>query len=221
MSDSQTSEPGRSETGDETIGVLVADDHPVVRQGLTLMLAHEPGLAAVGEACTAREAVEMFALLKPDVMLLDLRMGDLDGAAAIAMIRENNPEARVVVLTNHEGTDDIYRSLRAGARGYVLKGATTNEILTAIRKVHAGGTYIPADVAAKLSERLQTEDLTERELTVLRLIARGRANAEIAQTLSIGEATVKYHVTNILAKLGVSDRTRAAIVALERGLAHL
>ena len=221
MIDPPTPERSRSEVGEEIIGVLIADDHPVVRQGLALMLTHEPGLAAIGEASSAREAIEMYALMKPDVMLLDLRMGDLDGAAAIAIIRESDPEARVIVLTNHEGTDDIYRSLRAGARGYVLKGATTNEILAAIRRVHAGGTYIPPEVAAKLSERLLTEDLTQRELTVLRLIARGRSNAEIAQTLSITEATVKYHVTNILAKLGVPDRTRAAIVALERGLAHL
>jgi two-component system NarL family response regulator len=191
------------------IRILLADDHPVVRQGLAAMIAREPDMAVVGEAENGREVVRQFQDFRPDVVLMDLRMPEMDGVDAILAIRELSPKARVVVLTTYDDDEDIYHGLRAGARAYLLKDAPPDELLEAIRAVHAGHKLIPSEIAAKLTDRLACPELTERELEVLRLIANGKTNLAIASLLGVAEGTVKFHVNNILSKLGAEDRTQA------------
>lgn len=206
---------------ENAIRVLIADDHPVVRQGLAAMIEYERDMTIVAEVEDGEEAVASFARHHPDVALLDLRMPRLDGLAAIIAIRDQYPNARIIVLTTYDHEEDIYRALRAGARAYLLKDSPAEDLLAAIRTVHAGQKHIPAGIGAKLSEHMSRPPLTERELEVLRLIVAGQSNQAIAKSLVIAEGTVKYHVNNILTKLGVNDRTQAVTSALKSGMVHL
>ena len=204
------------------IRILIADDHPVVREGLAAMIERRPDMTVVAEAATGREAVAAYRAAQPDVVLMDLRMPDMTGVEAIGAIRGEFPGARIIVLTTYDGDEDIYRGLQAGARAYLLKDAPRDELLDAIRAVHAGQTRIPPAVAARLAERvLAGPELTARELEVLQGIVAGRSNKEIGAALGISEGTVKAHVNNILGKLGVADRTQAVTTALQRGIVHL
>jgi two-component system, NarL family, response regulator len=203
------------------IRILVVDDHPVVRQGLVGMLEEVPDLTVVGQACNGREAIEFFRQQQPDVTLMDLRMPEMDGVAAISAICAEFHQAQIVVLSTYDSDEDIYRGLRSGAKGYLLKDAEPEELLAAIRTVYSGKQYIPPDVGAKLAERMMSPQLSDRELEVLRLMAKGKSNQEISEELCIAERTVKFHINNIFSKLGVGDRTGAVIIALERGIARL
>ncbi|WP_427159304.1 response regulator [Aliinostoc sp. HNIBRCY26] len=203
------------------IRILIVDDHPVVRQGLAAMIDRESDMAVVGQACNGREAVAVFRQHQPDVTLMDLRMPEMDGVAAITAICNEFENAQIMVLTTYDGDEDIYRGLKAGAKGYLLKDAEPDELLAAIRMVNAGQKYIPPSVGAKLAERVGVLQLSGRELEVIRLMATGKTNQEIASALQISEGTVKYHVNNILSKLGVSDRIQAVITALKRGIVSL
>jgi two-component system NarL family response regulator len=197
----------------------VVDDHPVVRRGLVTLLKIEPGMEIVAEAGDGIEAVEQFRTHKPDVTLMDLRLPRMSGVEAIASIRQEFAAARIILLTTYDGDDDIYRGLQAGAKGYLLKDASCDEILDAIRAVHQGQKYLPVTVGAKLAERMDSPQLSERECEVLRQLAQGKSNQEIAKALGITEGTVKFHINKILPKLGVSDRTSAVIAAFRRGIA--
>jgi two-component system NarL family response regulator len=203
------------------LDVLIADDHPIVREGLRAVIDDQPRMRVVAEASTGAEAVELAAKHRPDVLLLDLRMPELGGVEAIQAIRAEWPEARILVLTTYDGDEDIYRALQAGALAYLLKGTSRVELLEAIRAVGRGQRLVPPTVAAKLAERVAGQELTARELDVLRLIVAGRSNKEIGEDLALAEGTVKFHVNNLLGKLGVADRTQAATEALRRGLVHL
>lgn len=205
----------------DPIRLLIADDHPVVREGLAAMLNRRADLSVVGEASNGREAVELYRREKPDVTLMDLRMPEMGGVEAIATLRAEFPHARFIVLTTYDGDEDIARALKAGAQAYLLKDTPRDELLDAIRAVHAGRKRIAPEMAAKLADRLTTPELTEREMEVLKLIVAGQSNKEIGAALTITEGTVKVHVNNLLGKLGVSDRTQAVTEALRRGLVHL
>ncbi|WP_433966356.1 response regulator [Tunturiibacter gelidiferens] len=205
----------------ERIRVLVVDDHHVVRQGLVALLNIMPDIEVVGEASDGLQAIELHRILKPDITLMDLQLPNLAGVDAILQIRADSPAARFIVLTTFDGDEDIFRSLQAGAKAYLLKGMTVDELLSTIQAVHSGRTLISPAIAEKLAERMSTQPLTHRELKVLERIVAGRANKEIASDLKISEATVKSHINSLLGKLGVSDRTHAATVALQRGIVHL
>jgi DNA-binding NarL/FixJ family response regulator len=204
-----------------TIRVLCVDDHPLVRKGIASILANEADMELVGEANNGREAVEMFRQFKPDVVLMDLRMPDLDGTSATRMIRQEVPEAKIIALTSYDGDQDIYRALEAGVRGYILKEMVHTEVVRAIRTVHSGKRLMPQEVAERLSEYFPQVALTPREVEVLGLVAKGMANKEIATKLGTASGTVKMHIQNILAKLGAADRTHAVTIAMERGILHL
>jgi two-component system, NarL family, response regulator len=204
------------------IRILVADDHAVVRMGLTAMIQSEPDLEVVAEAQDGRQALELYRRHLPDILLTDLRMPELDAVALTQALCREWPEARVIVLSTYEGEEEIYRALQAGAHAYLLKRESLgDEILEAIRAVHAGQRYLPAAVAAALAERMHRAVLTAREIEVLKAVADGLRNKQVASQLQISEATVKVHVTNILAKLGVADRTEAVTVGLRRGIIRL
>ena len=203
------------------VRLLVVDDHHVVRQGFIALLATVPDMQVVAQAADGAQAIAMYRQYLPDVTLMDLRMQGMNGVEATAAIRAEFPAARIIVLTTFDGDEDIYRALQAGARGYLLKGMDTDELLSAIRTVHAGKSRIPAPVAERLAERMSAPKLTDRETDVLRLIVGGNSNKEIAAALFISEATVKTHINSLLGKLGVSDRTQAATTALQRGIVHL
>lgn len=203
------------------IRVLIADDHPVVLQGLAAMIGRQPGMVVVAEARNGREAVDLFRSQQPDVALIDLRMPIVDGVEAIAIIREEYPDARLIVLTTYDTDEDIYRGLQAGAMAYLLKGTSPDDLMEVIRSVAAGQKRIPSDIAAKLTTRIIRPDLTSRELEVLQLIVAGQSNREIGTSLGISEGTVRAHVNNILSKMGASDRTQAATLAIRRGLIRL
>jgi DNA-binding NarL/FixJ family response regulator len=201
--------------------VMLADDHPVVREGFAAMIETEPDMTVVGQARSGEEALDLFRRLRPDVTLMDLRMKGMGGVEAIRALRLEFPNSRLIVLTTYDGDEDIYRALEAGAQAYLLKDMLCDEILAAIRAVHAGKRRIPDAVGTRLAERLAGPDLSTREQNVLDLVAAGRSNKDIGAELKITEATVKGHMTNILGKLGVTDRTQAVITALRRGLVHL
>ncbi|WNZ25770.1 response regulator transcription factor [Leptolyngbya sp. NK1-12] len=203
------------------IRVLVVDDHPVVRQGLIGMLEEAPDIVIVGQGRNGHEAIAVFQQQQPDVTLMDLRMPEMEGVAAITVICNEFPNARIIVLTTYDTDEEIYRGLRAGAKGYLLKDSEPEELLTAIRTVNRGQQYIPSNVAAKLVQRMTGPELSDRELEVLQLIGQGMSNQEISTALNISESTVKTHVNRILSKLDVKDRTQAAIIALKRGIANL
>jgi DNA-binding NarL/FixJ family response regulator len=205
----------------ERIRILVVDDHHVVRQGLVALLNIIPDIEVVGEASDGLQAIDLHKTLHPDITLMDLQLPNLGGVEAILKIRANDPAARFIVLTTFDGDEDIFRSLQAGAKAYLLKGMTVDELVSTIQAVHGGRTLISPAIAEKLAERMSTQALTNRELKVLERIVAGRANKEIASDLQISEATVKSHINSLLGKLGVSDRTHAATVALQRGIVHL
>ncbi|MEH1771569.1 MAG: response regulator transcription factor [Nostoc sp.] len=203
------------------IRVLIVDDHSIVRQGLTTIINRDPEMTVIAQAEDGQQAIALFREYQPDVTLMDLRMPQIAGVEAITAICAEFIAARIVVLTTYDGDEDIYRGLQAGAKGYLLKDAKPNELLSAIRTIHRGQQYIPPAVGAKLVQRMSNPELSERELDVLRLMAQGMSNLEISTTLSIGESTVKSHVNRILSKLGVNDRTQAVIIAVKRGIVNL
>jgi DNA-binding NarL/FixJ family response regulator len=203
------------------IRILLADDHPVLREGVRALAADEADMEFVAEACSGREAIEEFRKHRPDVVLMDLQMPDMNGIDAMMAIRKEFPDARFIVLTTYAGDVRISRALKAGARGYLLKSLLRRELLDTIRAVHAGQKRIPAELAGQVADHLADDSLTSREIEVLRLIAAGNANKIVADKLSITEETVKGHVKSILSKLGVNDRTHAVTVGLKRGIIEL
>ena len=205
----------------QRIRVFVVEDHAVVRQGLIALLSSSLQIEVVGSAKDGQEAVERYASLMPDVTLIDLQMPGMPGVEAIQQIRRAVPAARFIVLTTFDGDEDIYRAMQAGARAYLLKGVDMEELVEAILAVNAGRGRIPSVIAEKLAQRIGSEELSVREVEVLERIVAGRANKEIASDLNISEATVKSHVNSLLGKLGASDRTHAAVLALQRGIVHL
>jgi DNA-binding NarL/FixJ family response regulator len=208
-------------SGERIIRVLVADDHFVVRMGLIALVNTEPDMKVVGEAADGNQAVEMFARLVPDLVLMDLRMPVKDGITATREIRAKHPEARILMLTTFDGDTDIHHAIQAGARGYVLKNSTGDKLIPALRAVAAGQKWIPKEIATRLASRNLFEELTPREVQVLQQMARGLANKEIGDVLKITEHTVKDHLKNILGKMRVADRTEAVTVALQRGIIQL
>lgn len=205
----------------ELIRVLIADDHPVVREGIAAMLRLGPEIRVIAEASTTEEAIASALLHRPDIVLMDLRMPEIGGVEAIKRLREAWPEVRVILLTTYDHDEDIYRALLAGAKSYLLKDIPRQELLDGVRAVHAGKKYIHPDVAAKLAEQIGAEHLSEREIDVLQLIAAGKSNKEIGSQLSITEGTVKVHISNLMSKLGVNDRTQAVIEGLRKGLIYI
>lgn len=203
------------------IRVLVVDDHPVVRTGLGAVISLEPDFELVGEAEDGAQAVVMVREQRPDVVLMDLRMPCMDGVSAIRAIRTESPEMRVLALTTYDGDVSIHRALEAGARGYLLKDMLLTDVVTAIRAVHRGERVIPAPVAARLAEFTPRADLTEREIEVMRFVAQGFSNREIASAIGRSDETVKLHLKNVFAKLGVDDRTEAVTVAIARGILNI
>lgn len=205
----------------DKIRIIVIDDQAVVRQGFVSLINTVHDMTVVAEGTNGQQAVELYREHRPDIVLMDLRMPVMGGVEAIKAIKREFPAARLIVLTTFDGDEDIYRSLQAGAQGYLLKDMFFEELEDAIRTVRAGGRRIPGVVAERLAERVGGSDLTARELEVLGQIVRGRSNKEIAAAFRISEATVKSHINSILSKLGVADRTQAATTALQRGIVHL
>lgn len=214
-------EPSRGRKARTTIRIMTVDDHPIFRDGLAALLAAYPDFELVAEAADGVRAVEFFRLHRPDVTLMDLSMPVMGGAEAIEKITVEFPDARVIALTTYEGDADIHRALQAGARGYLLKDAIRTQVADAIRSVYRGGLVLPPAVAQRLAEFTPRVELTERELEVMALMAKGMSNKEVAVAIGRTEATVKVHVQHILEKLEVGDRTEAVTVALKRGIIHL
>ena len=203
------------------IRILTVDDHPLLRKGIAALVNAEPDMKLIAEASNGKEAIEKFRQHRPDITLMDLQMPDLTGTESIVRIQSEFPNARIVVLTTYQGDAQVLRALRAGARAYILKAHVHRELLETIRAVHAGQKRIPPDIAAQMAEHATDDALSSREIDVLRLIAAGNSNKLIADQLSISEATVKSHVTNILSKLGANDRTHAVTIGLKRGIIEL
>jgi len=203
------------------IRVLSVDDHPLLREGIAALVANQADMQVVAEASNGREALEMFRKHRPDVTLMDLQMPEMSGIDAMSSIRGEFPDARIIVLTTYTGDVQISRALKAGARAYLLKGSLRKELPETIRAVHAGQKRVSSEVAAEIAEHATDAVLTPREVDVLRLVADGNANKEIAAQLSLTEETVKSHVRNILAKLGANDRTHAVAIGLKRGIFNL
>ena len=203
------------------IRILLADDHPILRQGVRALAADEDDMEFVAEASSGLEAIEEFRRHRPDVVLIDLQMPDMNGIEAMTAIRGEFPDARFIVLTTYAGDVQILRALKAGARAYLLKSLLRRELLDTIRAVHAGQRRIPAELAAQITDHLADDSLTAREIDVLRLIATGNSNKIVADKLSITEETVKGHVKSILSKLGANDRTHAVTIGLKRGIIEL
>ena len=203
------------------IRILSVDDHPLLNEGIAAIINSQPDMQLVGQATSGGDAIRKFREHRPDVTLMDLRMPDMSGIDTMIAIRNECPEARIVMLTTFEGDVEIQRSLEAGARGYLLKSMPPKELIAVIRQVHAGKKRIPSEVAARLAEHLGEEDLTPREMDVLRHAANGNRNRDIAEKLFISEETVKVHIKHIMEKLGANDRTQAVAVALSRGIIQL
>jgi DNA-binding NarL/FixJ family response regulator len=205
----------------ERIRILIADDHSVVREGLVSLVKRKSDMVVVAEASNGREAVDLWKERRPDVTLLDLRMPELDGVGAIKEIRELDENAQIVVLTTYDGDEDIYRAIKAGAKAYLLKDTARDALVETVRRVHAGETYLPPQLAAKLAERVSGEALSPREIDVLQRMAIGKSNKEIGADLFISEGTVKTHIKSIFSKLDVVSRTEAVATATRRGLIQL
>ena len=203
------------------IRILIVDDHPVVRAGLTSMLGTQPGLQVIGSASSGEEAIEMLKLQSLDLLLLDLRMPSMNGIDTLLAIKSLGIPTRVIVLTNFETDEDIYRAVHAGAEGYLLKNTSQSEMVEAIRAVHSGKRYIPPHIASRLTERMMRSDLTTREHEVLTMLAKGLTNKQIGRVLKISSNTVRNHVNSIIDKLEVSDRTEAATTAIQRGIIEI
>jgi len=208
-------------TGPNSIRIMTVDDHPLLREGITALIKTQPDMEVVAEACDGEEAIAQFRLHRPDVTLMDMQMPNVNGTEAITRIRSEFPDAKIIVLSTYAGDVQILRAIKAGARGYLLKGNVRTELLEAIRTVHAGRKRIPPDIAAELADHAADDQLTSREIDVLHLIGEGNANKQIADKLSIGETTVKNHISNILSKLGANDRGHAVTIALQRGIIQL
>ncbi|HTC32317.1 MAG TPA: response regulator transcription factor [Bryobacteraceae bacterium] len=203
------------------IRVLAVDDHALLRDGIAALIGNQADMELVAEASNGREAIELFRQHQPDVTLMDLQMPEMGGIDALSAIRGEFPEARIIVLTTYAGDVQVFRALKAGARGFLLKGLLRKELLETIRAVHAGQKRLPPEIAAEVAEHATDDSLTPREIDVLRLIAGGNANKEIAAQLSLTEETVKGHVKNILAKLDANDRTHAVTIGLKRGIIEI
>jgi len=203
------------------IRIMLVDDHPIVRIGLAALIGTLPGMETVAQAGGGGEAIELHKKHQPDVTLMDLRLPDISGVDVIRAIRAVQPEARFIVLTTYEGDEDIHQALQAGARGYIIKGMPHQLLADAIKRVHAGGRYLPQVVRAALANRTPSSDLSVREREILERIAQGKSNKEIAAELDLAEITVKMRVSAILERLDVHDRTEAVVTALQRGLLHL
>ena len=205
----------------KSIRILTVDDHPVVRNGIAGLVEDQADMLLVGEASNGREALQQFRTHRPDVTLMDLQMPEMTGVDAIIAIRDEFPQARIIVLTTYSGDVQVVRALKAGAQGYLIKNLLHKELLDAIRKVHAGKKVLTPEVSGEVASHAADDALTPAEISVLRLIAEGNANKQIAAQLSISEETVKSRVKNILSKLGASDRTQAVTIALKRGIIEL
>ena len=205
----------------QPIRVFSVDDHPLLREGIAALVNNQPDMELVGEAATGAEAIQQFKEHEPDVTLLDLRLPDMSGIDVLIAIRSEFPEARLVMLTTFEGDVEVQRALQAGARGYLLKNMPPSELLEVIRQVHAGKKRIPPEIASQLLEHMSDEGLTEREVEVLREVADGNRNREIAERLFISEETVKVHIKHIMEKLGAADRTQAVAIGVRRGIIQL
>lgn len=208
-------------TSNSPIQVLVVEDHNVVRQGIVAILNQQENITVVAEAKNGKEAIALHATHQPDVTLMDLRMPQMEGLDAIIQIRDATPKAYIIILTTYDTDEDIYRGLQAGARGYLLKDTTAKDLVKAVRQVAQGKRFIPSNVAMKLADRMETDELTNRERDVLKLMVLGSSTTGLAEALNISEGTVKFHVGHIFQKLGVNDRTQAVVVALRRGLVRL
>ncbi|MGD0648875.1 MAG: response regulator transcription factor [Acidobacteriaceae bacterium] len=204
--------------GSSLIRILAVDDHPLVRKGIVGLVADEPDMTTVAEACNGREAIQQFRIHLPDITLMDLQMPEMNGIDAISAIRGEFPEARIIVLTTYAGDVQVLRALKAGARAYMLKNLLDKDLLETIRAIHVGKKTVSPEISYELAEHATDDSLTPGEISVLHLIAEGNANKQIADRLSIAEETVKGRVKNILSKLGANDRTHAAIIGLRRGI---
>ena len=207
--------------GPKTIRIMTVDDHPLLRQGIAVLLAGQPEMELVAEASDGQEAIAQFRRHRPDVTLMDLQMPNVNGTEAISRIRSEFPDAKILVFSTYAGDVQVLHAIKAGARGYLLKGNVRTELLDAIRSVHAGHKRIPPEIAAELAEHAADDALSSREIDVLRLIAAGNGNKQIADKLSIEETTVKSHISSILSKLGANDRTHAVTIGLQRGIIEL
>jgi two-component system NarL family response regulator len=203
----------------QPIRIFLADDHPALRAGLAAILNSEPDMKVVGQAGSGRETLE--AIVDTDVFIVDLRMPEGDGVHVIRQLRERDPGTRVLVLTTYDNEEDVFRALEAGARGFLLKDTTSEELVNAIRQVHAGERHLPHAIASRLADRLVRPSLTPRELDVLRLVAKGRTNKELASAMFVSEETVKSHMKALFQKLGVHDRAEAVSVSLKRGIIRI
>jgi DNA-binding NarL/FixJ family response regulator len=203
------------------ISVLVVDDHPIVRLGIQAIINARPDMAVAAQASNGEEAISLFEQRLPDVTLMDLRLPGMGGVEAIRAIRAISPKARFVVLTTYEGDEDIHQALKSGAQGYLIKGMPHEDLIEAIRSVHAGGYFVPKPIADVLASRASGGQLTPREKSVLSLLVVGKSNKEIGAALDISEATIKSHVSVILMKLSAGDRTQAVVIALRRGILHI
>jgi DNA-binding NarL/FixJ family response regulator len=204
-----------------SIRILIVDDHPIMRVGISALLASSKEMEVVAQAGSGEEAVKLHALHHPDITLMDLRLPGISGVDTIRRIRIQSPKARFIVLTTYEGDEDIYQAMEAGASGYLVKGMPQEMLVNAVKRVHAGGRYLPPPVSQALTSRTRDSNLSNREREVLALLASGKSNREIAVQLGITEATVKCHVSVILMRLNASDRTQAVVTALQRGLIHI
>lgn len=205
----------------EPIRILLADDHPSLRAGLATILNAEPGFSVVAEAGSGSETIRKAATSSPDVLVVDIRMPDGDGIQTIKELMKINPKVKTLILTTYDNEEDVFNGLEAGARGYILKDTTREEIIEAVRKVHAGERFLPSAIAARLADRIIRPSLTPRELDVLRLVSRGRSNKEMAAAMFISDETVKSHMKSLFQKLGVHDRAEAVGIALQRGLLRI